>query len=612
MSVLAPERPLVRAVGDEPLPGYRLIAPLGQGGYGEVWKCIAPGGLHKAIKFVYEDPARPGNGDSLHQEYEAFERIKGIRHPFLLSLERVELNGGELITVMELADQNLVQCFDEHEAAGLPGIPRDILLSYMVDTAEVLDVLARQHQLQHLDIKPANVFLLGGHAKVGDYGLVSRLQLGSAFDEPELERGLTPRYVAPEILNGRVDIRSDQYSLALMYQELLTGKFPYNGRSVRQLLSQHTSGEPDLSPLPTNDREAVRRALAKDPAQRFPTCLAFVKGIMREELSKAGQRPASKPTPSLISSNLNRTPPPAARISSTKKFNPYATLRLVGVIGTTQPVAAVAVLPAAQEKKPVARQAVGVVLDEIRSIESAARLKGGPVGSVPEPHEFIEVLLRAAGADRVVAWPSPDSALLVCRVEDGRLTTRFAVTFSQELTELKVAAFCKEMGYDLLFSTGDCAILKPRGANGVELSVKYPSGSQARSGEIEVAGRAVRQRDAAKATDLVIAAMEQFHRALANAPERRRSPRFHTKWPVSFYSIDDELSVATPVHASCADVSAEGFRCVLEAPLPGEHAYLHFAGVTGLEGAAALIRIHRSTTDADGKLQIAGRFVFAG
>ncbi len=253
------------------------------GGFGEVWKCLAPGGLHKAIKFVHEQTGDETSTEptSLEQEYEAFQRIRGIRHPFLMTLERVELSGAELVMVMELADQSLGNRYDECRAEGLPGIPRSELLSYMVDAAEALDVLGRQHGLQHLDVKPANLFLVGGHVKVGDYGLVARHRTSLNGDEPKLGRGLTPKYVAPEILCDRVDARSDQYPLALVYQELLTGVFPYSGRSARQLLLQHSSAEPDVSPLPERDRDAVRRALAKNPAERFPTCLAFVKSLLR-------------------------------------------------------------------------------------------------------------------------------------------------------------------------------------------------------------------------------------------------------------------------------------------------------------------------------------------
>src|SRR4051812_17064668 len=254
----------VRHAGDEPIPGYVLVGPLGRGGFGEGWKCVAPGGLHKAVKFV------PGGGDQLRQEAAAFERVRALRHAFLLSLERVELIDGDLVMVMELADAQLQDRFDECRREGRRGIPRDELLRYLADAAEALDVIAARYGLQHLDVKPANLFLIDGHVKVGDYGLVRALGGGQAV------AGMTPKYTAPEVLRGHADARSDQYSLALVYHELLTGSFPYPGRTAQQLMLQHVGAEPDLSALTAADRPAVARALAKVPADRFPSCTAFV------------------------------------------------------------------------------------------------------------------------------------------------------------------------------------------------------------------------------------------------------------------------------------------------------------------------------------------------
>src|SRR5580692_8198374 len=186
--------------GAEPLPGYRLLKLLGRGGFGEVWRCEAPGRLHKAIKFV-------AGGDQLRAELAAFEHVRTIRHPYLMTLERVEVVAGELVMVMELADGQVNDRFRACVADGARGIPRDELLGYLKEAAEALDFLSSRYRLQHLDVKPENLLLLAGHVKVGDYGLVRRADPTGAAEV--CHYGFTPRYAAPEVLDGGVDHRSD-------------------------------------------------------------------------------------------------------------------------------------------------------------------------------------------------------------------------------------------------------------------------------------------------------------------------------------------------------------------------------------------------------------------
>src|SRR2546427_9158534 len=142
----------------EPIPGYKLIERLGGGGFGEVWKAEAPGGLHKAIKFVYGD-LQTADTETVRaeQELKSLSRVKTVRHPYILSLERFDIINGQLMIVMELADRSLWDRFKECRAQSLAGIPREELLGYLEEIAEALDLMNMEYQLQHLDIKPQNL-----------------------------------------------------------------------------------------------------------------------------------------------------------------------------------------------------------------------------------------------------------------------------------------------------------------------------------------------------------------------------------------------------------------------------------------------------------------------
>ena len=90
--------------------GYTLKERVGSGGFGEVWSAVAPGGLLKALKIVYgfHDEKRA------QAEMKALDRVKELRHPFLLSLERIEIFEGQLVVVTELADNSLADVFNQY------------------------------------------------------------------------------------------------------------------------------------------------------------------------------------------------------------------------------------------------------------------------------------------------------------------------------------------------------------------------------------------------------------------------------------------------------------------------------------------------------------------
>jgi serine/threonine protein kinase len=280
--------PFPRIVDSEPLPGYRLVEPLGKGGFGEVWKCMAPGGLTKAIKFVRGDTSPDSTASSAAQELRSLEHVKSIRHPFLLSIERVEVIDDDLVIVMELADKSLHDLLLEHRKAGRPGIPRSELIGYLREAAEVLDLMNQEHGLQHLDVKPRNLFLVHNHVKVGDFGLVNSLAELHGANASDLLGAITPLYAAPETFEGRATLFSDQYSLAITFHELLTGVLPIQGKNVRQVILMASMGQHDLSRLSSADREIVARALSREPRSRFSSCQALVDALAAAALTESG------------------------------------------------------------------------------------------------------------------------------------------------------------------------------------------------------------------------------------------------------------------------------------------------------------------------------------
>lgn len=276
------------------LADYQLEEKLGAGGYGEVWRAIGPGGLPKAVKILYGER----HGEHAEAELKALERMRDLRHPFLLSIERIEVVGGKLIVVTELADGNLTDQFSACRKQGKKGIPRDELLGYLRDSADALDFMFEHHGLQHLDIKPDNILLQGNHAKVGDFGLAKDLNATNV----SVINGFTPLYAAPELFEGRPGRATDQYSLAICYQAMLTGKAPFSGRTAAQLTAQHLRSQPDLSELQPIDRPVIARALSKNANSRFDNCRQFVDELVRRKHSRTNTQAA-------VVIDLNAAPP---------------------------------------------------------------------------------------------------------------------------------------------------------------------------------------------------------------------------------------------------------------------------------------------------------------
>ena len=333
--------------GDEPIPGsgYRLESFLGRGGFGEVWKAIAPGGAEAALKII-----RLGGLEG-RKEFRALQLVKKIRHPNLVPIFAFWLKdkdglilddaatlqetmpvdqsqppqmratmvappdlgrpqAAELIVAMGLCDVSLFDRLEQCRAEGLDGIPPAELFRYMEDVAEAIDFLNSPiHEMgsgpaaiQHCDIKPHNLMTVGGAAQICDFGLARMLGADRATTAAS-----TIAYAAPECLQtGQPSASTDQYSLAISYYELRTGVLPYQNETLAAVMAAKEQEKLDFSRLPESEQAVLRRATLRDPAKRYPSVVALVEALhaaaagTRPEGSRRSARPARRLTVPLI------------------------------------------------------------------------------------------------------------------------------------------------------------------------------------------------------------------------------------------------------------------------------------------------------------------------
>jgi tRNA A-37 threonylcarbamoyl transferase component Bud32 len=242
------------------IPGYEILNKLGGGVFGDVYKARKTSiGKFYAIKFlkVLDEETR----DDVLRELKSVDAFAQVDHPHLVSIEdKGEVKGVPYIVMSYAGDETLKTRLSQGPMAPATAFPV---------FRQVLQGVAALHErsIIHFDLKPANVFLRGDVARVGDYGL-SKLVTQSARTL-SMGRG-TPAYMAPEMLQRKGDARSDVYSLGALLFEILAGRAPFHGDSEWEVLKKHES-EPVVFPpaIPGSARPFIGRALDKDPAQRF-------------------------------------------------------------------------------------------------------------------------------------------------------------------------------------------------------------------------------------------------------------------------------------------------------------------------------------------------------
>ncbi len=301
--------------GDRLVTGHRLIKFLGRGNFGEVWQASAPGNTNAALKFLNLEQTQG------RREYRAIQPLKNLRHANLLQMTAIWLldENGEiipddevmegmlletvkgtltsvpvvptehrastLIIAMPFADKSLDKLLHEYKMQGEVGIPRDELLRYMEDAAKAIDYLNKpQHDfghgptaIRHCDVKPENLLLMGQSVVLCDFG-VSRPIL-EASTARKTSMGGSLAYMAPECLSDEVTEYSDQFSLAISYLELRTGKLPFENMSQAAVMDQRRRGVLDLSELPKAEARVIAKATSVKPNHRYASAEDMVNAL---------------------------------------------------------------------------------------------------------------------------------------------------------------------------------------------------------------------------------------------------------------------------------------------------------------------------------------------
>src|SRR5213083_1955374 len=202
-----------------------------------------------------------------------------LKHRHILPLHDSGEAEGFLYYVMPYAEGESLRERLEREGQ----LPLDEALRIAREVASALSH-AHSHDVVHRDIKPENILLSGGEAVVADFGIARAITAAARGQLTETGIAIgTPGYMSPEqgAASARVDERSDIYSLGCVLYEMLAGEPPYTGPSAESIVRQHLAAAPPRvsamrAAVPPAIDEAIVRALAKTPADRFATAAEFV------------------------------------------------------------------------------------------------------------------------------------------------------------------------------------------------------------------------------------------------------------------------------------------------------------------------------------------------
>jgi serine/threonine protein kinase len=261
---------------------YRIVKELGRGAMGVVYHAVDPNiGRPVAIKTIrIADIPSPEERNKLRERLFREARSAGmLSHPGIVTIYDVEQQDDLAYIAMEYVDGFTL----DHLLSPEQQISEQRMFSVLSQTAAALDY-AHQKGIVHRDIKPANIMVTAdGTAKITDFG-IAKITTSEHFTMTGAIVG-TPHYMSPEQVQGlALDGRSDQFSLAVIAFEMLTGEKPFTGEHLTTVVYKIVAEEPPPphrlnSTLTSAIENCLRKALSKDPAGRYRTCQEFTAAL---------------------------------------------------------------------------------------------------------------------------------------------------------------------------------------------------------------------------------------------------------------------------------------------------------------------------------------------
>jgi serine/threonine-protein kinase len=302
---------------------YVLSRKLGAGGMAEVWEAF-DAGLHRhvAVKVVRDEIA--GEAEFRERFIREARLAAQLEHPRILPIWDFGTEAGVTYLVMPLLPGGSLR-----ERITGP-MPAEEAVEALASIASALDH-AHARGVLHRDVKPANVLVdASGSLLLADFGLAKNTAVSSELTAAGMVIG-TPAYMAPEQAIGKpVDARADQYALAVMAFELLTGRTPFRSESPFAVLDKHLREAPPppssfVAGLPYAVDAVLAKALSKRPEERYETCREMVESLAEALGASMPARPSTSlrgappldptrvtgpGTPTSLRTVTSRTPPP--------------------------------------------------------------------------------------------------------------------------------------------------------------------------------------------------------------------------------------------------------------------------------------------------------------